>query len=131
MAGVAGKTVTAVALNGYYDHAGGWHSFSDRACHRLDAPDLANPDAKNNTVSDYLNETTMPSLPWEGYKVECFTMAPAKPTRLVEAVGTFDLGDRTLEALHVPGRSPGGWQLGKPQRTACPPVICCITATMA
>jgi hypothetical protein len=23
-----------VALNCYYDHAGGWHSFAERVCHR-------------------------------------------------------------------------------------------------
>src|SRR5437879_10631045 len=34
---IAGKALLAVALNGYYDHAGGLHSFDERACHPLDA----------------------------------------------------------------------------------------------
>ncbi len=105
---VAGKPVTAVALNCYFDHAGGWHSFSDRACHPHDAPDLEDPNGEDASVSNYLNDTTMWSLPWEGYEVESFAMTPAKPTRLVEDGDTFDLGNRTLEVLHVPGRSPGG-----------------------
>ena len=105
---VAGKPVTAVALNCYYDHAGGWHNFSDRACHPLDAPNLASPDADHAAVGEYLNNTTLWSLPWEGYRVEDFAMTPAKPTRLVEDGDSFDLGDRTLDVLHVPGRSPGG-----------------------
>ena len=105
---VAGKPVTAVALNCYYDHAGGWHNFADRACHPLDAPNLASPDAQRAAVGDYLNNTTLWSLPWEGYRVEDFAMTPAKPTRLVEDGDSFDLGDRTLEVLHIPGRSPGG-----------------------
>lgn len=35
-------------------------------------------------------------------------MSPAAPTRLVEDGDRFELGNRTLEVLHVPGRSPGG-----------------------
>jgi glyoxylase-like metal-dependent hydrolase (beta-lactamase superfamily II) len=108
VAAVAGRPVTAVASNSYYDHAGGWHTFPDRACHRLDAPALANPLAENNSVHDYLNEATLWALPREGYRVERYTMAPAHPTRLVEDGDTFDLGDRTLEVLHVPGRTLGG-----------------------
>ena len=104
---IAGKPVIAVALNSYYDHAGGWHNFSDRACHPLDAPNLAAPDARRAAVGDYLNDSTLWSLPWRGYRVEEFSLTPAKPTRLVEDGDSFDLGDRTLDVLHVPGRSPG------------------------
>ena len=35
--------VLAVATNSSYDHAGGWHSFRERACHPLDADALRNP----------------------------------------------------------------------------------------
>ncbi|MBT4888249.1 MAG: MBL fold metallo-hydrolase [Rhodospirillales bacterium] len=102
------RPVTAVALNCYYDHSGGWHNFSMRACHPLDAPYLANPDAEQAGVSDYLNNETMYSLPWEGYRVEDYKMTQAEPTRLVEDGDIFDLGNRTLEVLHIPGRSSGG-----------------------
>ncbi len=105
---VAGKPVTAVALNHYYDHAGGWHSFSKRACHPLEAPELKNPYPDRSSIGVYLNDTTLWSLPWDGFKVSDFTMVPAEPTRLVEEGAIFDLGDRTLEVLHVPGRSRGG-----------------------
>jgi glyoxylase-like metal-dependent hydrolase (beta-lactamase superfamily II) len=105
---IAGKPVTAVALNASYDHAGGWHSFSDRACHPLDAPDLKTPHAEQSTVNDYLNDETMLSLPWENYCPLDYKMTGAEPTRLVGDGDTFDLGDRTLDVLHTPGRSPGG-----------------------
>ncbi len=105
---IAGKPVTAVALNSYYDHAGGWHCFPDRACHPLDAPDLENPKSEQSSVSTYLNDGTLWSLPWAGYDVADYTFAPATPTHLVEHGNSFDLGDRTLEVLHVPGRSAGG-----------------------
>ena len=95
-------------MNWYYDHAGGWHGFTDRACHPLDAPALENPYPNKTYISDYLNESTLLALPWEGYELEHFTMTPAKPTRLIEDGHKFDLGDRTLEVMHLPGRSEGG-----------------------
>lgn len=105
---VAGKPVIAVALNCYFDHAGGWHGFSARACHPLDAPPLAAPSEENATYNTYLNESTLWSLPWQGYRVEDYVLTGATPTRLVEDGDVFDLGDRSLEVLHMPGRSPGG-----------------------
>ena len=105
---VAAIPVTAVALIHYYDHAGGWHSFSDRACRPLDAPFLANPNAEQTSVREYLNNTRLWSLPWQGYRVEDYRLTPARPTRVVQGGDIFDLGNRSLEALHVPGRSRGG-----------------------
>jgi glyoxylase-like metal-dependent hydrolase (beta-lactamase superfamily II) len=105
---VAGKPVTAVALNSFYDHAGGWHSFAERACHPLDAPSLASPDSENSTFGTYLNDTTLRSLPWQEYRLEEYALPSAKPTMLVEDGDIFDLGSRTLEVLHLPGRTPGG-----------------------
>ncbi len=52
---IAAKPVTAVALNDSYDHAGGWHSFSERACHRLDAPALGSFEAEFEGVFKFLN----------------------------------------------------------------------------
>ncbi|GAB5467626.1 MAG: MBL fold metallo-hydrolase [Rhodospirillales bacterium] len=111
---IAGKPVTAVALNCYYDHAGGWAGFADRVCHPLDATDLADPATEDSSVGTYLNRETLWSLPWAGYRVEDFAMTPAEPTGLVEDGHRFDLGGRVLEALHVPGRSPGGLAIWDP-----------------
>ena len=35
-------------------------------------------------------------------------MTAAQPSRLVDDGDVFDLGDRSLEMMHVPGSSPGG-----------------------
>ncbi len=105
---VAGKPVTAVALNPYYDHAGGWHGFSDRACHPNDAPELENPSVENEYIGDYLNDSTLWSVPWKGFALAEFKMISARPTQLVQDGDLFDLGNRTLEVLHIEGRSPGG-----------------------
>jgi glyoxylase-like metal-dependent hydrolase (beta-lactamase superfamily II) len=105
---VSGKPVLAVALNCHYDHAGGWHSFAERACHRLDAPALIDPTDENSLASKYLTDEVLLALPRAGYFTADYRMAGAEPTRLLEDGDVVDLGDRLLEVLHMPGRSPGG-----------------------
>ena len=105
---VAAKPVTAVALNCYYDHSGGWHGFSDRACHRLDAPELLSPDAEQAEVHRYLNDQTLWALPYQGYLLENYALTGAQPSRLVEDGDRFELGNRSLEVMHTAGRTPGG-----------------------
>jgi len=105
---ISSKPVSAVALNDSYDHAGGWHSFADRACHPQDAITLADFDVELAGVSKYLNDSTLWSLPVEGYRLGDYALIPASPTRLVDDGDVFELGDRSLQVLHVPGRSSGG-----------------------
>jgi len=105
---ISGKPVCAVALNDFYDHAGGWHNFSDRACHPRDALSLGAFDMKIAGVSVYLNDSTLLSLPAEDYRLEDYSLTSAIATRLVDDGDVFDLGDRSLQVMHVPGRSPGG-----------------------
>ncbi len=105
---VSGKSVCAVALNCYYDHAGGWHSFAERACHSLEAPALIDPRQESSLVSDYLTEATLSALPRPGYSAAEYRMVGAEPTRLLEDGDVIDLGNRILQVLHMPGRSPGG-----------------------
>ncbi|MEM7172929.1 MAG: MBL fold metallo-hydrolase [Pseudomonadota bacterium] len=111
VASLVGKPVIAVALNSYYDHAGGWHAFAERACHPLDAPALQEPQAESDAISTYLNETTLWALPREDFRLADFRMTPAQPTLLLEDGDELDLGGRIITALHLPGRSPGGLAL--------------------
>ena len=97
---ISGKKVTAVALNDSYDHAGGWHSFSDRTCHPKDAITLETFEVENAGVSDYLNDSTLWSLPYEGYQLGDYSLTPANPTRLVDEGDVFELGDRSLQVHH-------------------------------
>jgi glyoxylase-like metal-dependent hydrolase (beta-lactamase superfamily II) len=105
---ISARPVTAVALNDFYDHAGGWHSFSKRACHPEDASALETFEVENTQLSDYLNVSTLWALPSDGYQLSDYSVTSAKPTRLVDDGDVFDLGDRKLQVMHVPGRSPGG-----------------------
>ena len=105
---VADKPVLAVALTCSYDHAGGWHSFAERACHHLDADALANPPEDTSEILVYLTEDMFSALPRPHYSPADYKMTGAEPTRLIDDGEVIDLGDRTLEFLHTPGRSPGG-----------------------
>jgi glyoxylase-like metal-dependent hydrolase (beta-lactamase superfamily II) len=105
---VSGKPILAVALNCYYDHAGGWHDFAERACHPLDAAALINPTEENSLVSRYLSDSALMALPRAGYSTADYRMVGAEPTQRLDDGDVIDLGDRSLEVLHMPGRSPGG-----------------------
>jgi glyoxylase-like metal-dependent hydrolase (beta-lactamase superfamily II) len=105
---VSGKAVLAVALNCFYDHAGGWHSFADRACHRLEAPGVIDPTEESSLASQYLTDDSLWALPYAGYSTTEYRMVAAAPTRLLEDGDQIDLGNRSLQILHAPGRSPGG-----------------------
>lgn len=107
----AERPVTAIALNPYYDHAGGWGDFAERLCHPLDAPALADPSAENESLHDFLSEETLFARPHAEFHLADYAMRPALPTGLVEEGAVIDLGGRRLEVLHAPGRSPGGLAL--------------------
>lgn len=107
--------IVAIALNCYFDHGGGWHSFTQRLCHPLDAEALGDPSAESRSALDYLTDESLSALPRRGYATSDYRMQGAAPTGLVEGGDSIDLGDRTLEVMHLPGRSPGGialWESG-------------------
>ncbi len=105
---ISAKPVLAVALTCSYDHAGGWHSFTKRACHRLDAQELAHPTWDAADVAEYLPESSFSAYPRAGFCPADHRMIGARPTRLLDDGDTLELGDRSLEVIHTPGRSPGG-----------------------
>jgi glyoxylase-like metal-dependent hydrolase (beta-lactamase superfamily II) len=105
---IANKSLTAVALNHSYDHAGAWHGFSERACHPLDALGLANMNLEDAEVERYLTDSRLRALPTAGYQMSDYTLTPAEPTQLVNEGDVFNLGNRSLKVMHVPGRGQGG-----------------------
>jgi len=108
------KPVVAIALNCYFDHAGGWYEFSERLCHPLDAEALGDPSEESGSALDYLTDESLWALPRSGYTASDYRMHGATPTGLVEEGDSIDLGDRALEVIHLPGRSPGGIALWEP-----------------
>lgn len=111
---VAGKPVLAVALTCSYEHAGGWHSFKQRACHQLDRETLEYPTTNATELFDYLSDDMLSAIPRSGYSTAEYRQVGAKPTRVLDDGEVIDLGRRKLHVLHTPGRSPGGLSLWEP-----------------
>jgi glyoxylase-like metal-dependent hydrolase (beta-lactamase superfamily II) len=110
---VAGKPLLAVALNSFYDHAGGLHFFDDRACHRLAAAAIADPTPKTSLSSIYVRDAMLRALPHAGFRAADYVMRGAPPTRLLADGDVIDLGDRSFQVLHLPGVWPdciGLWE---------------------
>jgi glyoxylase-like metal-dependent hydrolase (beta-lactamase superfamily II) len=105
---ICNKPVLAVALNDSYDHCGGWSGFENRACHPIDAKGLLNLSEQENSVSDYLDDDRLNALPHAGYTTNNYKLTDAKPTNLLVDGDVINLGDRTLEVIHTPGRGLGG-----------------------
>jgi glyoxylase-like metal-dependent hydrolase (beta-lactamase superfamily II) len=104
---LAGNAVLAVACNCWYDHAGGLHAFAQRGCHRDDAELIAAPTPDSSVASIYVSDEMLTALPWAGYSTDNFRMTGTVPTRLLGEGDVIDLGDRSIEILHVPGVTPG------------------------
>ncbi len=100
------RSVLAVALCSNFDHSCGFYSFDERACHALEAEALTHP--KLRDLSDYLGvDNRLLAVPSAGFRLEDYVLPGAAPTQLVEDGDIIDLGNRQLEVMHIPGRSPG------------------------
>ncbi len=111
---ISEKPLIAVALCHYYDHAGGMYSFKERACHRLEADALANP--LNDWIDfGFAKKCKLSALPYANFDINDYSRKSASPTRLLEDGQIFDLGNRILEVLHIPGRTPGSIALWEEQ----------------
>jgi glyoxylase-like metal-dependent hydrolase (beta-lactamase superfamily II) len=108
---ITGRSATGVALCYFFDHAGGLYSFAERACHAIDAQALADG---RDAVEAYVCPEMVSALPWAGYDVMTYRLVTRPTTRVVEEGDVFDLGDRSFEVLHVPGRSRGSIALWEP-----------------
>lgn len=108
VAALAGVPVVAVALNCFYDHAGGLHEFDDRLAHRDDVAAIENPDGRSSVADDFVSDDMLLALPSAGYSTADYAMRPARITCALQDGDEIDLGDRRLEVIHTPGRTPGG-----------------------
>lgn len=111
LAALVDTPLLCIASCSGYDHAGGWFSFAERACHHADVADLADPGEENAEIGDYLTIDRFTAIPEVGFDPADHKMVGARPTDLLDDDQTIDLGDRRLTVLHTPGRSPGGVSL--------------------
>ena len=99
------KPITAVATHIHWDHIGGHKYFSDFYVHgtELDWLDGGFPlpvQAVKNMVADRCE------LP-KDFDISKYEIFQGEPSRVLEDGDTIDLGERTIQAFHTPGHSPG------------------------
>jgi glyoxylase-like metal-dependent hydrolase (beta-lactamase superfamily II) len=110
----------------HLEHIGGAHEFGTSYAH---IAERAGTPARGTLRSDRLIEalglevtpdvTALPDLmleavPTPGYDVDAYAVRAPRTCNAVADGDTFDLGDRTLTALHLPEHSPGSIALFEP-----------------
>ncbi len=90
----------------YYDHAGGLHYFDRRCSHPLDAAVIS--DSENDLgASDFNQFAQISALPNKDFKIGAYYPISTISSDLINDGFIFDLGNRSIEVLHTPGRTPG------------------------
>jgi glyoxylase-like metal-dependent hydrolase (beta-lactamase superfamily II) len=98
--------VTLVNSHTHWDHVGSNHEFTDIAVHRAEAHELAYRYHPDEIARFFAADQLLGPLP-PGRTLETITIGPSVPTLLLDGGETFDLGGRTIQAIHTPGHAPG------------------------
>lgn len=119
----------AIATHSHTDHIGNFHEFRQRAIHNAESHVVANISGTLKFDISSTDEATFDQLAGWGYDIrgglltaipepqfplDGYPRYPAAATQLLSEGDIVDLGDRTLEILHLPGHSPGSIGLWDP-----------------
>jgi glyoxylase-like metal-dependent hydrolase (beta-lactamase superfamily II) len=110
IASLIDKPLLAIASHIHFDHAGGMNEFERCAIHAAEAEALRrgdNYEALCTPEQGWVQDEHFDRLPHAEFKAEQYTLHGAEPTQVLQEGDVLDLGDRTLEVLHLPGHSPG------------------------
>ncbi|MCX7289339.1 MAG: MBL fold metallo-hydrolase, partial [Rhodobacterales bacterium] len=103
------QPVIAVASHAHVDHVGGFHAFSDRRGHGLEAAGFAGLPGVETFAAEFRGWPDLVSTsPFAGWTVADWTLRAAPLTAELAEGDRIDLGDRSFTVLHLPGHSPGG-----------------------
>ena len=103
---IGDKPVHAVATHIHYDHSGGLHQFESVAIHK-NAADAIKRGNRLESYADVLTNSQIGLPPYEGWTVKDYVFKAVDPSRILQEGDVFDLGNRKLKVLHLPGHSPG------------------------
>ncbi|WP_193605915.1 MBL fold metallo-hydrolase [Nocardioides dongkuii] len=106
--------LVVVLTHAHLDHMGGAHEFDEVWAHPAEPWDqpgrgsLRGPALARVLGGDLdLPASLLEAPPSPAYRPDDYVLHPVRPTRALHDGDLLDLGDRTLEVLHLPGHSPG------------------------
>ena len=99
------KPVIAIATHIHWDHIGGHKYFSNFYAHEAELDWLNGKfPLPTQVVKNMLTDRC--ELP-EDFDISNYDIFQGKPSRVLKDGDTIDLGERTIQAFHTPGHSPG------------------------
>lgn len=101
------ESVTAIALNCFYDHASGLHEFDQRCAHVDDELAILNPNGNSSAADAYLTNDMFQQLPVENFDVSEYKLRPASLTQTLQDGDRFAFDNLCFEIVHTPGVTPG------------------------
>jgi glyoxylase-like metal-dependent hydrolase (beta-lactamase superfamily II) len=118
----ADREPIAIVTHAHLDHMGSAHEFSECWAHELEPTGARGQGTlSGQRLIEILGaedagfeppgEVLVSAVPRRDYDVTAYELQPVSPTRLLADGDLIDLGDRTLEVLHLPGHTPGSMGL--------------------
>ncbi|EDO47747.1 predicted protein [Nematostella vectensis] len=99
------KPYEAVATHIHFDHSGGLHQFENFAIHRLEANAISTGDAFE--LAWHMTQAEILQPPTPNWQAQDYKTPNATPTRVLDDGDVFDLGNRKIRVLHLPGHTKG------------------------
>lgn len=99
------KPVHAVATHIHFDHSGGLHQFESTAIHKAAVDSIKH--GKQTETFAFVLRSQIKHPPYKGWNPSEYIVKAVQPTRILQEGDVFDLGDRKLKVMHLPGHSPG------------------------
>jgi glyoxylase-like metal-dependent hydrolase (beta-lactamase superfamily II) len=98
--------VIVVNSHSHWDHIGGNRQFDSVAIHAAEADRLSSPLLSLELQQACAPEHLRGPLP-PGVTRQALFIPPTTPSMLLHGSERFELGNRTFEAIHLPGHAPG------------------------
>lgn len=118
ISGFAEREPTAVVTHAHLDHMGSAHEFSQCWAHELEPTQAQGQGTlKGQQLVEILDagatgypppaEFLISAVPSREFDIEAYELRPIVPTRKLVDGDLIELGDRTLEVMHLPGHTAG------------------------
>lgn len=98
--------VLLVNSHSHWDHVGNNDEFVEIGIHRAEADELGHEYSRADIEEFFSDDALLGPLPG-GRTLDDISIEPSTATFLLDGGETFELGGRTIRALHTPGHAPG------------------------